>query len=144
MHMTAVPHQVLPNNDGCPGDTSLHTGETVQDTFLSYVCPEDLVIEKLEETLKELKTRRPDAKQPWRARILLVGSEVDDSGFIKLIEEQGALVCCDRFCFGSYPGRVEIELNDEEDALTQVCRHYVQNCQCPRMMNQEKVYGRKQ
>ena len=110
----------------------------------TYVCPTDLVIDKLEETLKELKTRRPDAKQPWRARVLVVGSEVDDSGFIKLIEEQGAFVCCDRFCFGSYPGRVEIHLTDDEDALTQVCRHYVQNCQCPRMMNQEKVYGRKQ
>ena len=98
---------------------------------------------KLEETLEELKTREPDEKQPWRARILLVGSEVDDSGLVKLIEECGAYVCCDRFCFGSYPGREPIELKDDEDALTQVCRHYIQHCQCPRMMNQEKVYGRK-
>ena len=109
----------------------------------TYVCPQELVMEKLEETLEELKTREPDDK-PWRARVLLVGSEVDDSDFVKLIEEQGALVSCDRFCFGSYPGRVEIKLNDEEDALTQVCRHYIRSCQCPRMMNQEKVYGRKQ
>ncbi len=109
----------------------------------TYVCPAYLVLDKLEATLKELKTRKPDDK-PWRARVLLVGSEVDDSGLVKLIEEQGAFVCCDRFCFGSYPGRVPIQLNDQEDALTQVCRHYVQNCQCPRMMNQEKVYGRKQ
>ena len=109
----------------------------------TYVCPQDEVMKKLEETLKEVKTREPDEK-PWRARVLLVGSEVDDSGLIKLIEEQGALVACDRFCFGSYPGRTEIFLNDEEDALTQVCRHYIQNCQCPRMMNLEKVYSRKQ
>ena len=109
----------------------------------SYVCPKYLIIDKLEETLEELKTREPDDKA-WRARVLVVGSETDDSDFIKLIEEQGALVCCDRFCFGSYPGRVEIALNDEEDALRQVCRHYIRNCQCPRMMNQEKVYGRKQ
>ena len=109
----------------------------------SYVCPKYLILDKLEETLEELKTREPEDK-PWRARVLLVGSEVDDSGLIKLIEECGAFVCCDRFCFGSYPGREEIVLNDEEDALTQVCRHYIQHCQCPRMMNQEKVYGRKQ
>ena len=113
-------------------------------TLASYVCPKHLIREKLEETLEELKNREPDEKQPWRARILLVGSEVDDSDLIKLIEEQGAFVCCDRFCFGSYPGRNEIVLNDKEDALTQVCRHYIQNCQCPRMMNMEKVYGRKQ
>ena len=108
----------------------------------TYVCPKYLLIDKLEETLEELKTREPEDKEP-RVRVLLVGSEVDDSGLVKLIEEQGAFVCCDRFCFGSYPGRVPIVLNDEEDALTQVCRHYIQNCQCPRMMNQEKVYGRK-
>ena len=109
----------------------------------SYVCPKYLILDKLEETLEELKTREPEDK-PWRARVLLVGSEVDDSGLIKLIEECGAFVCCDRFCFGSYPGRTEILLKDDEDALTQVCRHYVQNCQCPRMMSMDKVYGRKQ
>ena len=109
----------------------------------SYVCPKYLIIDKLEETLEELKTREPDDK-PWRARVLLVGSEVDDSGLVKLIEECGAFVCCDRFCFGSFPGREEIVLNDQEDALTQICRHYIQHCQCPRMMSMDKVYGRKQ
>ena len=109
----------------------------------TYVCPKYLILDMLEETLEELKTREPDDK-PYRARLLVVGSEMDDPGMIKLIEEQGALVCCDRFCFGSYPGRCEIVLNDEEDALTQVCRHYIQNCQCPRMMSMDKVYGRKQ
>ena len=111
--------------------------------LVSQVCPHDLILPYLEETLEELKTREPDEK-PWRARVLLVGSEVDDSGFVKLIEECGAFVCADRFCFGSLPGRTEIALTDGEDALTQVCRHYIRSCQCPRMMNQEKVYSRKQ
>ena len=69
---------------------------------------------------------------------------MDDVGFIKLIEDTGAYVCCDRYCFGSFPGRQIIELNDEEDALTQVCRQYVYRCQCPRQMNMEKVYSRKE
>ena len=111
-------------------------------TLATYVMPQYLIIDKLEETLKEIKTREPEDKK-YRARIAVVGSEVDDSGFIKLIEETGAYVCADRFCFGSLPGRMEIELNNEEDALTQVCRHYVYNGHCPRMFNMEKVYGRK-
>lgn len=111
-------------------------------TLATYVCPKYLLIDKLEETLEELKTREPDDKG-WRARVAVIGSEVDDSGFIKLIEESGAYVCADRFCFGSLPGRDPIELNDEEDALTQVCRAYTYRCMCPRMMNMEKVYGRK-
>ncbi len=108
----------------------------------TYVCPKYLVKDKLKETIEEVRNREPDDKA-WRARVLLVGSEVDDSGLIKLIEEQGAFVCCDRFCFGSYPGRTPIVLHEGEDALTQVCRHYIRNCQCPRMMSMDKVYGRK-
>ncbi|MBQ3372769.1 MAG: 2-hydroxyacyl-CoA dehydratase [Oscillospiraceae bacterium] len=111
-------------------------------TLATYVCPKYLLVKKLEETLEELKTREPEEK-PCRARLMLVGSEVDDSGLIKLIEECGAFVCADRFCFGSLPGRDPIELNDEEDALAQICRHYTYSCQCPRQMNMEKVYGRK-
>ncbi|MBR0374404.1 MAG: 2-hydroxyacyl-CoA dehydratase [Mogibacterium sp.] len=111
-------------------------------TLATYVAPKYLLIDKLEETLEELKTREPDTKK-YRARVMVVGSEVDDSAYIKLIEECGAYVCCDRFCFGSFPGRVPIEMNDDEDALTQVCRHYVYNTHCPRQMNMQKVYGRK-
>ena len=69
---------------------------------------------------------------------------MDDSEFIRLIEDTGAYVCADRFCFGSLPGRDPIVLTDEEDALTQICRQYVYRGQCPRTMNMEKVYGRKQ
>ncbi len=112
-------------------------------TLATYVCPKRLVIDRLAETLEELKAREPD-KKPWRARVALVGSEIDDSGLIKLIEETGAYVCADRFCFGSLPGRDPIALTEEEDALTQICRQYMYRCQCPRMMNMEKVYGRKE
>jgi benzoyl-CoA reductase/2-hydroxyglutaryl-CoA dehydratase subunit BcrC/BadD/HgdB len=91
-------------------------------TLATYVAPKYLVIDKLEDTLKELKTRKPEDKE-YRARVVLVGSEMDDSDFIKLIEDTGAYVCADRFCYGSLPGRNPIELNDDEDALTQVCRH---------------------
>jgi len=109
----------------------------------TYVAPKYLLIDKLEETLKEVQKRKPDDK-PYRARIALVGSEMDDIGLTKLIEETGAYVCMDRYCFGSMPGRDPIVLTDDEDALTQVCRQYMHRCQCPRMMNMEKWYGRKQ
>ena len=112
-------------------------------TLATYVAPKYLLIDKLAETLEEVRSREPEEKA-YRARIALVGSEVDDSEFIKLIEDTGAYVCADRFCFGSLPGRDPIVLTDEEDALTQICRQYVYRGQCPRTMNMEKVYGRKQ
>ena len=113
-------------------------------TLATYAAPKYLVIDKLEETLEELKTREPDSKNPFRARVVVVGSEIDDVDFVKLIEETGAYVCADRFCYGSLPGRVPIELNDDEDALTQVCRHYMTQSQCPRYMNTAKMLGRRE
>ena len=112
-------------------------------TLVTYVAPKYLLIDKLEETLEELKTREPDEKG-YRARVLVVGSEVDDTDFIKLIEDTGAYVCADRFCYGSLPGRNPIELTDDEDALTQICRQYMYRGQCPRYMNTAKMTGRRE
>ncbi len=112
-------------------------------TLCSYVCPKHLILEKLEETLEELKTREPDAKSAYRARVLVVGSEIDDTDFIKLVEDSGAYVCADRYCYGSLPGRDPIELNEDEDALTQICRIYMNRGQCPRYMNTEKMNARR-
>lgn len=110
----------------------------------TYVCPKDLLLDKLEETLEELKTRQPDARPPYRARVIMVGSEIDDVDMVRLVEDSGALVVADRFCLGSLPGREVIELNDEEDVLTQICRQYMMHNMCPRHMNLEKVHRRKE
>ena len=113
-------------------------------TLATYAAPKKLIIDKLQETLEELKTRQPDEKDPFRARVVVVGSEIDDVDFIKLVEESGAYVCADRFCYGSLPGRNPIVLNDEEDALTQICRHYMNASQCPRYMNTGKILSRRE
>ena len=112
-------------------------------TMVTYAAPKYLLIDKLEETLEELKTRQPDAKNRFRARVVLVGSEMDDVDVVRLIEESGAYVCADRFCYGSFPGRDPIVLTEDEDALTQICRQYMYRGQCPRFMNQAKIQERR-
>lgn len=112
-------------------------------TMVSYVAPKDLLIGMLEETLEELKSRKPEEKNPFRARVVLVGSELDDVDVVRLIEECGAYVCADRYCYGSFPGRDRIELRPEEDALTQICRQYMYRGQCARYMNQDKIQERR-
>ena len=113
-------------------------------TMATYVAPKHLLADMLKETLEELKAREPDMDKNYRARVVFVGSEVDDVDVIKLVEESGAYVCADRFCYGSFPGRDEIVLNDEEDALTQVCRAYISRGQCPRYMDTAKIVGRRE
>ncbi|MFB0920452.1 MAG: 2-hydroxyacyl-CoA dehydratase family protein [Oscillospiraceae bacterium] len=111
-------------------------------TLTSYTCPKYLIIDKLRETLEELKTREPDKKKNFRVKVVLIGSEIDDPELVSLIEDSGALVVADRFCYGSFPGRQEIVLNDEEPVLTQVCRQYLQSTLCARHTAQHKVQKR--
>ncbi len=111
--------------------------------LISYVCPKYLIIDKLRETAEELKTREPDEKKNYRAKIVVVGSEMDDPDFTKLFEESGALVVADRFCFGSLPGREEIQLSENGDVLEDIILHYMRTSQCPRYMSHDKVEGRK-
>lgn len=111
-------------------------------TLVSYVCPKYLVIDKLRQTLEEIKNREPDKKPAHRIRVVVVGSEIDDPDLIRLMEENGALVVADRFCYGSIPGRQEIILNDHEDVLTQICRRYLQDTECPRHCAPHKVQYR--
>ena len=112
--------------------------------LVSYTCPKALILPYLRETLAELKKRKPDAKNPYRARVAIVGSEIDDPSLTKLIEGCGALIVSDRFCFGSTPGREVIELNDEEDVLRQICRHYMETSECARYISDEKVHQRRE
>lgn len=112
--------------------------------LITYCCPKYLIIDKLRETAEELKTRKPDEKKNYRAKIVVVGSEMDDPDFTKLIEDSGALVVADRFCFGALPGREEIQLTDDHDVLEQIIVHYMKTCQCPRYMAHDKVEGRRQ
>ena len=112
--------------------------------LVSQVCPHKRILPYLKQTLTELKRRKPDP-QPWfRVRLVVTGSEIDDPSLTKLIEGCGALIVSDRFCFGSTPGREVIKLNDEEDVLRQICRHYMQTSECARYISDEKVHQRRE
>ena len=107
--------------------------------LVSEVCPHELILPYLKETLEEIKTRKPEKEFPFRARVVVVGSEIDDPEFTKLIEMCGAMVVADRYCFGSFPGREEIEIREGESAFDAICRHYLYWNQCARFMDGEKI-----
>ena len=101
------------------------------------------ILPYLKETLAEIKKRKVDAKPWYRCRVALIGSEIDDLDMTRMVEDAGAMIVADRFCFGSTPGREVIELNDTDDVLTQICAHYLKTTQCPRYMSQEKIQERR-
>ena len=112
-------------------------------TLVSMVCPKYLIIDKLRETLEELKTREPDDKPNFKIKVLLAGSENDDPDFTKLIEGCGALVVADRYCYGSLEARGHIDIEEGESPLRAVARHYLLTSQCARFMEQREMRNRK-
>lgn len=107
--------------------------------LVSQVCPHELILPYLKETLEELKTRECEPKFPFRARLVLAGSEIDDPEFTKLLESCGAMVVADRYCFGSFPSRERIEIAPGETAFEAICRHYLYWNQCARFMSGDKI-----
>ena len=112
--------------------------------LITLVCPKYLIIDKLKETLKELKTRKPEKKNPFRCRVVLAGSENDDPDFTALIESCGAEVVCDRYCYGAVETRAPIEIKKGEKPLDAIARHYLETSNCPRFMPQHDMRERKQ
>ena len=107
--------------------------------LVSYTCPKRLILPYLHETLEEIKSRKTDAEKDYRVRVVVVGSEIDDPEFTKLIETCGAMVVADRYCFGSFPSREQIEILPGETAFDAICRHYLHWNQCARFMDGEKI-----
>jgi benzoyl-CoA reductase subunit C len=81
--------------------------------------------------LKELEHKKSESE--FRARLMLIGSSVDDPAFIKIIEDKGGLVVTDALCFGSR--YFSSHVDEEGDPLLSLARSYLMRPQCPRMMD---------
>lgn len=112
--------------------------------LVTLTCPKYLILDKLRETLAELKKRKPEPKPWYRARVMITGAEVDDPELTRMLEMCGGFVVADRYCFGSMPGREQISVDDGESPLHAIARYYLRSNQCPRTMGPENIISRKQ
>jgi benzoyl-CoA reductase subunit C len=84
--------------------------------------------------LKELLAELPSA--PGRGtggpRVMMIGSELDDPAFVRVIEEAGATVVADDLCTGYGYFWNEVEPN-EADPLHALADRYIKGIVCPRM-----------
>jgi len=93
-------------------------------------APKDRLAQDLRDLVNTLEGA--DGIRDARARLAVVGSQLDDPGYTKIIESMGGLVVADRFCFGSIPGREPVEENG--DPLHALAAHSLRKISCPRMM----------
>jgi len=106
------------------------TGAETHDILLAAMSmPRERFNGMLSGYLEELEHKETESE--FRARLMLIGSSVDDPAFIKIIEDKGGLVVTDALCFGSRYFGPHVE--EEGDPLLSLARSYLMRPPCPRM-----------
>lgn len=85
----------------------------------------------LKEFLAEAKTRKPVT---GRARLMLIGSALDNPEFIKVIEDKGGIVVADYNCFGERAFCDPIVI-DDNDVMGSIAKYYMGRNTCPRELD---------
>ncbi len=108
------------------------TGAETLAVMVAGTClPREMYKELLGELLEDLE--EAEGGGDYRARIMILGSELDDPEFVRIIEEQGGLVVTDSTCYGTRLMWVPVD-ESEEDPVRALARFYVQSRPaCPRM-----------
>jgi benzoyl-CoA reductase/2-hydroxyglutaryl-CoA dehydratase subunit BcrC/BadD/HgdB len=96
----------------------------------SLASPKDLILPLIQDFRKEIENRPGIGNH--RARLVLMGSHLQDPAFIRTIESQGGLVVADRFCTGTIPGFMPMETDG--DPFQVLAGHSFRKTLCPRMM----------
>lgn len=94
------------------------------------MAPKDALAGSLEELARALDRAEP--VRSVRARLLVVGSLLDEPSYLRVLEDMGGLVVADRFCVGSLPGLEPIPT--DVDPLRSLAAHSLRQTRCPRMM----------
>lgn len=95
-----------------------------------WVLPRQRYNELLEEFLSQVE-RRDRSELADRPRMLLFGSELDDPGYYRVIEDEGAIVVADLLCGGSRYFWQEVK--EEGDPIEAIAYRYLTRPPCNRM-----------
>ena len=94
--------------------------------------PIEEYIELLKAFLADVPNRKPVSG--YRARLMVIGSALDNPAYIKAIEDKGGLVVADTLCFGSMTFGDELKA-DKSDVIGSIANYYLDRIVCPRMID---------
>lgn len=114
------------------GNSPVVTGtEMLQWTIRAMSMPKELYNEELKTFINEAKKREPLKK--YGARLMMIGSAVDDPEYVNILEEHGGLVVTDYNCYGSRYLWQDVTRKKGETPLQSIARSYLEKLTCPRM-----------
>lgn len=112
------------------------------DALTLMLSENDMPIEEYIELLKAFLADVPNRKPltEHRARLMIIGSALDDPRYIAAIENKGGLVVADTLCLGSMTFGDELKLRDD-DIIGSIADYYLDRIVCPRMIdNRDKLH----
>ena len=120
-------------------DKPVVTGTEVCTILLAATTmPVEEYNELLKAFLADAGSRKP--VEGYRARVMMIGSALDNPKYIQAIENKGALIVCDTLCLGSM-GFGEELVPDKNDVMGSIAAYYLDRIVCPRMIdNRDKLH----
>jgi benzoyl-CoA reductase/2-hydroxyglutaryl-CoA dehydratase subunit BcrC/BadD/HgdB len=106
--------------------------ETMEILNAAVRMPKETFIAGMEELLGALE--RTETRHRGKARLMVVGSVLNNTSFIKSIEDQGGLVVTDELCTSVRYFADPVVREGNEPPLQAVTRRYLTNFPCARMV----------
>lgn len=123
--------RIIKLNDLRRRDPSPISGEDALSVMVaSQLMPRDKFIELADKLIASLENAEPERRP--RARIVIIGGELDEPEIVRVIESQGAQVVGDNVCFGVRHSNQLIP--EAGDPMETMCRHYFFGTSCARMV----------
>lgn len=101
----------------------------------SVSLPVDESNKLLSEVLSEVKQRKP-ALPESKARIMVIGAQIDDAAFMQVVEDSGASVVIDDLCPGTREFWEDARVTD--NPLDGLAERYLDKVKCGRTYREEK------
>lgn len=114
--------------------------ETMEVLNASFRMPKELFNEWLRKLLDELASSGNTHK--GRARLMVVGSVMNNPEFIKSIEAQRGLVVTDELCTSTRYWSDPVVLDEDKTLLEAISRRYLNNFPCARMVPSDERFNR--
>jgi bcr-type benzoyl-CoA reductase subunit C len=114
--------------------------QTLEVSNASYRMPKAVFNEWLRALLEEIKGS--GNTYTGRARLMLVGSCLTNTEFIKAIEDQGGLVVTDELCTSTRYWGDMVCLEGSESPVNAISRRYLNNYPCARMFPSDERFNR--
>jgi len=105
--------------------------EALNITLAAMSMPKEKFNALLKDFLAQAEKREP--VKDYRARLMFIGSALDDPEYLRVIEDKGGLVVTDMTCYGSRYLWEPVEM--EGDGLSSLAKSYLSRPVCPRMCN---------